>query len=175
MNPLLQVEKLDFTYDSEPVLKNVGFSVNKMEFIGLIGPNGSGKSTLLKLMGGVLSCDQGEIFYNNRPTKSINKKELARSITWIPQEHPMVFPFTIQEIVLMGRHPYLSPLSFEGEEDYRISRPPRLCNLPSVILMKSVAEKNNGSCWQAPLPRNRKSCYWTNLPLPLTLSTRSRF
>ena len=48
MNPLLQVEKLDFTYDSEPVLKNVGFSVNKMEFIGLIGPNGSGKSTLLK-------------------------------------------------------------------------------------------------------------------------------
>ena len=122
MNPLLQVEKLDFTYDSEPVLKNVGFSVNKMEFIGLIGPNGSGKSTLLKLMGGVLSCDQGEIFYNNRPTKSINKKELARSITWIPQEHPMVFPFTIQEIVLMGRHPYLSPLSFEGEEDYRISR-----------------------------------------------------
>ena len=59
MNPLLQVEKLDFTYDSEPVLKNVGFSVNKMEFIGLIGPNGSGKSTLLKLLGGVLSCDLG--------------------------------------------------------------------------------------------------------------------
>ncbi len=122
MSPLLQVEKLNFSYDSEPTLRDVSLSVQKMEFIGLIGPNGSGKSTLLKHMGGVLNDDQGAIRFNNSPLKSINKKKLARSITWIPQEHPMVFLFTVQEIVLMGRHPYLSPLSFEGEEDYKIAR-----------------------------------------------------
>jgi iron complex transport system ATP-binding protein len=122
MSPHLQVKNLSFAYDSEPILKNISLSVEKGNFIGLIGPNGSGKSTLLKLIGGVLSSPDDAIRINEHQINAINKKELARTITWVPQEHPMVFPFTIQEIVLMGRHPYLSPLSFEGEEDYKIAQ-----------------------------------------------------
>ena len=49
------------------------------------------------------------------------KKELAVSIAWIPQEKQMAFSFKVIDIVLMGRHPYLSPLSFEGETDYQIA------------------------------------------------------
>jgi iron complex transport system ATP-binding protein len=121
MRPHIQVENLDFAYDSEPILKNISLSIKKGDFIGLIGPNGSGKSTLLKLMGGILNCPDNAILINEHRINAINKKELARAITWVPQEHPIVFPYTIQEIVLMGRHPYLSPLSFEGEEDYKIA------------------------------------------------------
>ena len=122
MNPHLEVKNLVFAYDSEPILKDISLSVEKGDFIGLIGPNGSGKSTLLKLMGGVMSLSDDAVWINDHPINAIKKKVLARDITWISQEHPMIFPFTIQEIVLMGRHPYLSPLSFEGEEDYRIAR-----------------------------------------------------
>jgi iron complex transport system ATP-binding protein len=122
MRPHLEVENLDFAYDSESILKNIFLSIEKGDFIGLIGPNGSGKSTLLKLMGGVLNCPDNAIRINMHPINVINKKELARVVTWVPQEHPMVFPFTIQEIVLMGRHPYLPSLSFEGKEDYKIAR-----------------------------------------------------
>jgi iron complex transport system ATP-binding protein len=122
MSPHLDLENLSFAYDSEPILKNISLSVDQGEFIGLIGPNGSGKSTLLKLMGGILNCPDNVIQVNEHPINAINKKELARAITWVPQEHPMVFPFTIQEIVLMGRHPYLPPLSFEDEHDYKIAR-----------------------------------------------------
>ena len=122
MRPHLEVENLDFAYDSEPILKNISLSIEKGDFIGLIGPNGSGKSTLLKLMGGILNCPDNAIRINEHPINAINKKKLARAITWVPQEHPLVFPYTIQEIVLMGRHPYLPPLSFEGEEDYTIAR-----------------------------------------------------
>lgn len=122
MSVHLEVENLGFAYDSKPILKNISLAADKGDFIGLIGPNGSGKSTLLKLMGGVLKCPDNAIRVNKHPINSINKKELARAIAWIPQEHPMVFPFTIQEIVLMGRHPYLSPLSFESEEDYKIAQ-----------------------------------------------------
>ncbi|MBC8286409.1 MAG: ABC transporter ATP-binding protein [Nitrospinae bacterium] len=122
MSPHLEVKNLSFAYDSKPILKDISLSVEKGDFIGLIGPNGSGKSTLLKLMGGVLNLPDDAVWINEHPINAIKKKELARAMTWIPQEHPMVFPFTIQEIVLMGRHPYLPPLSFEGEEDYRIAR-----------------------------------------------------
>ncbi|MFL2914848.1 MAG: helical backbone metal receptor [Nitrospinia bacterium] len=122
MNPHLEVKNLVFAYDSEPILKDISLSVEKGEFIGLIGPNGSGKSTLLKLMGGVMNLSDDAVWINDQPINTIKKKVLARDITWISQEHPMVFPFTVQEIVLMGRHPYLPPLSFEGKEDYRIAR-----------------------------------------------------
>ncbi len=122
MKSHLEVKSLEFAYDSEQILNNISFTVEKGDFIGLIGPNGSGKSTLLKLVGGVLTCPENAVQVNQHPINHINKKELARVISWVPQEHPMVFPFTIQEIVLMGRHPYLSPLSFEGEEDYKIAR-----------------------------------------------------
>ena len=122
MTPQLEVKNLVFAYDSKPVLKDISLSVEKEDFIGLIGPNGSGKSTLLKLIGGVMKLSDDSVSVNGHLISAINKKELARQITWISQEHPMVFPFTIQEIVLMGRHPYLPPLSLEGKEDYRIAR-----------------------------------------------------
>ena len=122
MKTQMEVKNLEFAYDSEHVLKSISFSIEQGDFIGLIGPNGSGKSTLLKLAGGLLPCTESSIQLNQRSINHINKKELARVISWVPQEHPMVFPFTSQEIVLMGRHPYLSPLSFEGEEDYQIAR-----------------------------------------------------
>ena len=122
MSLLLKVEQLNFAYDSDPILNDITFSISDMEFVGLIGPNGSGKSTLLKLVGGILHNKNGQIDFKGNPIGSIPKKELAKSITWIPQDYPMVFPFTVQEIVLMGRHPYLTPLSFEGEEDYQIAQ-----------------------------------------------------
>ncbi|MEK9629517.1 MAG: heme ABC transporter ATP-binding protein [Nitrospinota bacterium] len=120
MSPLLKIDRLKFAYDSKPLIKDINFSISNLEFVGLIGPNGSGKSTLLKLMGGILKCDQGQIDFKGNPINSIHKKELAQSLTWIPQDHPMVFPFTVQEIVMMGRHPYLTPLSFEADDDLQI-------------------------------------------------------
>ncbi len=120
--PLLQIEDVSFSYDEEPVLKDVSFDLRQGEFVGVIGPNGSGKSTLLKLLGGVLAYDGGSISFRETDLRQCNRKEFARSVAWISQEHPMVFPFKVSEIVLMGRHPYLSPLTFEGQDDFDIAR-----------------------------------------------------
>jgi iron complex transport system ATP-binding protein len=92
------------------------------EFVGVIGPNGSGKSTLLKLLGGVLTTGPGKFFFREKDYKDYHRKQMARSITWIPQDHSMAFPFKVSEIVLMGRHPYLSAFTFEGDEDIEIAR-----------------------------------------------------
>ena len=119
---ILKIQDANFSYDQENVLHSVSISVESGEFIGVIGPNGSGKSTLLKILGGVLTPNSGILSFKEKNFMSFKRKELARSITWIPQDHPMVFPFKVSEVVLMGRHPYLSAFTFEGDEDLEIVR-----------------------------------------------------
>jgi ABC-type cobalamin/Fe3+-siderophores transport system ATPase subunit len=122
MNPsILQLKDISFGYSSEPVLKYLSLNIEPGEFIGVLGPNGSGKSTLLKLMGGILQGDSGQVLFKGKELQGYKKKILAQSIAWVPQEHPMAFPFQVSEIVLMGRHPYLSPLAFESQKDFEIA------------------------------------------------------
>jgi iron complex transport system ATP-binding protein len=119
--PIIQIRDTTFSYDQKPVLHSISMDVQPGEFVGVIGPNGSGKSTILKLLGGVLSAGPGNLLFKGVDYLNQNRKHLARSITWVPQEHSMAFPFKVSEIVLMGRHPYLSASTFEGEEDIEIA------------------------------------------------------
>ncbi len=118
---ILQVQGVNFSYDQSTVLHSISMNVSPGEFIGVIGPNGSGKSTLLKLLGGVLKPDSGQLHFKETNYLDYKQKQLAQSITWVPQEHPMAFNFKVSEIVLMGRHPYLSAFTFEGEDDMEIA------------------------------------------------------
>lgn len=121
-SPFISLKDVSFAYDRNPILKNISLDIQPGEIIGVIGPNGSGKSTLMKLMGGVLPSKPGDIFFKGEDLRLLKRKTLAQSIAWIPQENPLVFPFKVSEVVLMGRHPYLSPLMFERIEDFYISR-----------------------------------------------------
>ena len=120
--PILQTQTINFSYDQDTVLHSISMNVSPGEFVGILGPNGSGKSTLLKLLGGVLKPDSGQLYFKQNHYHKYQRKKLAQSITWVPQEHPMIFPFKVSEIVLMGRHPYLSAFTFEGDEDIEIAR-----------------------------------------------------
>ncbi|MDH5762815.1 MAG: ABC transporter ATP-binding protein [Nitrospinota bacterium] len=118
---LITTQGLTFAYTEEPVLRDVSLNIQAGEFTGVIGPNGSGKSTLLKLIGGILPVSPNTVFFKNHELGHYKKRDLAISIAWIPQEKQMAFSFKVIDIVLMGRHPYLSPLSFEGKNDYQIA------------------------------------------------------
>ena len=118
----MELDDISFAYDSLPILKELSLVIQESDFIGLIGPNGSGKSTLLKIIGDILKPDSGCIKFKGSDTRSISKKVFAQSVSWISQDHPMVFPFKVSEVVLMGRHPHLSALSFESHEDFDISQ-----------------------------------------------------
>ncbi len=118
---LIQAERASFAYDREPVLHDISLAIEAGEFVGIIGPNGSGKSTLLKLMSGHLNATGGRLSFQGQPMTGLAKKTLACNVAWVPQEHAMAFPFRVMEIVLMGRHPYVSPLRFETAEDHRVA------------------------------------------------------
>ncbi len=121
-DPLLSVENVTFSYMKDPVLKDISLGINSGEVVGIIGPNGSGKSTLLKILAGIIQCKPNHINYKGADINSMKRKDIAARISWIPQENPMVFAFKVIDVVMMGRHPYLSPLNFESEKDYIIAQ-----------------------------------------------------
>jgi len=118
---IIKLEQIGFKYNEHQVLKNVSFEVKRGEFLGILGPNGSGKTTLLNVIDGILIPQEGELWINGTSCNKLKRENLAKIIAVVPQESLMIFPFTVQEIVLMGRAPHLGKWRFEGETDFRIA------------------------------------------------------
>lgn len=119
MAPLVEVDHLYFSYQDNPVLIDVSFSVHSGEFIGIIGPNGGGKTTLLKLLLGFLKPTKGSIFLFNEPSGQHAK----HPISYVPQamRFDREFPISALEVVLSG---LLSRLPWYGcfsQKDRRLA------------------------------------------------------
>lgn len=116
----LKADQLCGGYGKNRVIQNVSLEVSKGDFLGIIGPNGSGKSTLLKLLTRVLALEEGSIFLDGQNIDQIGLKSLCKKIAFVPQETLVQFPFTVYEIVLMGRIPYLNRWQTETKQDFLI-------------------------------------------------------
>jgi iron complex transport system ATP-binding protein len=121
MNIAIQIDNLAFAYKHKVVLDGVSLSIEKGEMLGILGPNGSGKTTLLKVLSGVLA-GTGEIKINGKTLRGYGRRELSRVFAVVPQENHVSFPYTLAEIVLMGRASHHSSLAFEGERDREVAR-----------------------------------------------------
>jgi iron complex transport system ATP-binding protein len=118
----LTIDNLSFNYSPGiPVLRDIALSVHPGEFLSVVGPNGSGKSTFLKICGRIHAPDRGTVSLYGRSLSSIPRNELARRIGYVFQDHTVHFPFTVYEVVLMGRAPHTRGALFEGEEDHAIA------------------------------------------------------
>ncbi len=104
----LEINGLSFGYVSAPVLKDITFKVNLGEVVSIVGPNGSGKSTLLKCINRILKPKQNTVLINGRCTSKINLREMSKLLSYVPQSSNSTFPFTVFDIVLMGRRPYVN-------------------------------------------------------------------
>ncbi len=113
----LSVDNLRFHYPDVPVLRDISFSVTTGDFLSLLGPNGSGKSTLLRLLDRILIPEAGTITLKGRSLNDYSRRDLARLVAYVPQDTTWVFPYTVFEIVLMGRSPYVGRYGFENQDD----------------------------------------------------------
>jgi iron complex transport system ATP-binding protein len=119
--PKIQAKGGTFSYDRKrDVFSDIAFSVEKGEVFAILGPNGTGKSTLLRCICRLQKLDSGSIQLDNINISKFSIPALSRKIGFVPQVHSPVFPYTVIDVVLMGRASHLKPLTSPTEEDYRI-------------------------------------------------------
>jgi iron complex transport system ATP-binding protein len=115
------INKLNFSYGNSFSLKDISFSVNSGQICAILGPNASGKTTLIKCLAGVLSKESGAIIFDDRVAKGLTERELSRMLAYVPQTHEASFPYTVIDMVLMGRNPYIGYFSMPKKEDLNMS------------------------------------------------------
>lgn len=99
------------------VLDGVSLDVTTGEVLALVGPNGAGKSTLLAALAADLPADQGAVVIGDRPADRWTAAELALRRAVLPQAATLAFPFTVADVVQMGRAPWVgTPAEDEDEE-----------------------------------------------------------
>ncbi len=116
-NKGISVENLTLSYEKTLVLNNVNFSIKKGSVVTFVGPNGCGKTTLLKIINGFLKQNEGTVYIDSRNIEEITNRELARVLGHVSQMHKSSFPFSVLDVVLTGRMPYISMFSTPRKED----------------------------------------------------------
>lgn len=132
----ISVENLTLSYDKNLVLNNINFSIRKGSVVTLVGPNGCGKTTLLKIINGFLRQNEGTVYIDSRNIEEIANRELARILGHVSQMHKSSFPFSVLDVVLTGRMPYISVFSTPRKEDVE-----KACKVLEFMGIEHFAQK----------------------------------
>jgi len=118
---LVAVEKVSFAYGEHGIFQDLSFTVNQGEIFCLLGPNGCGKTTLLDCILGFHQLCSGRIVVLDKDIRHVRAGKLARSLAYVPQKHERTFPYTVREIVTMGRAAYLGMFDAPTRSDRRLA------------------------------------------------------
>jgi iron complex transport system ATP-binding protein len=117
----LELKRVVCGYGSRTVLRDISFSVREGEVLCLLGPNGVGKTTLFKTILGFLKLQGGEILLNGENIRQWSRERLAKAIGYVPQAHTPPFPFTVLDVVTMGRTAHLGAFASPSRPDVLVA------------------------------------------------------
>ncbi|MCC6187213.1 MAG: heme ABC transporter ATP-binding protein [Chitinophagaceae bacterium] len=103
---MLRVQNIQFRISPNLSLSNISFDVQAGEVVAILGANGAVKSTLLKIITGALKMNSGNVFINDLPISYWTSKELSKCTAVMQQQNQLQLPFTVCEVVMMGRYPH---------------------------------------------------------------------
>jgi iron complex transport system ATP-binding protein len=119
---ILDVEHVSASYGASPVLLDVSFGVHRGEVLAMLGPNGCGKTTLLRIIGKLLPATGGAVRVAGRDIRATSQLELSRIVASVAQGQRATFPFSVLDILLTGRMPYVSTFASPREADVQVCR-----------------------------------------------------
>jgi iron complex transport system ATP-binding protein len=113
----IELKNVSYRYEAGFCLSNISCALEAGSFSFILGPNGAGKTTIFKLASGIVKPGRGELKIFDRPYQDISRAVLAQRIAVVEQDPAYIFPFTVEELVLMGRYPHSSAAFFETDAD----------------------------------------------------------
>ena len=113
----LEARDLAFGYPGHPVGRGVTMTVSAGEVVCLLGPNGGGKTTLFKTLLGLLRPQAGKVMLDGIDIAGRAPRDVARAVSYVPQAHEGYFPFTVRDVVLMGRTAHVGLFAAPSKHD----------------------------------------------------------
>lgn len=119
---MLKIKEIYFRHKErkEDVLKGISFDAQGGHITTILGPNGSGKTTLFKCIAGLWHYYKGEVLFEGKAIDKLSFRKRARIFSVVPQEHEPPFPYSVFDVVLMGRASYVGLFSTPSKRDYEI-------------------------------------------------------
>lgn len=122
MSAVLQAQSLSIGHGRRCVAQGLAFALAPGEVLCLLGANGSGKTTLLRTLLGLLPPLAGEVRCRGQNVAAWPRAAFARHVGYVPQAHAGLFPFTVEDVVLMGRAARVGRFSAPGAADRQVAR-----------------------------------------------------
>lgn len=117
----LSVKSASCGYGNTAILENVSLSIKQGEIVCILGPNGIGKTTLFRSVLGFLKLIDGEITLDGKPKSEISEKDFSKFVGYVPQGHEPPFPYSVKDVVVMGRAAHLKRFESPGISDYKMA------------------------------------------------------
>ena len=115
------IKNINISIPNRTLIKDFSLTVESNNFLVILGKNGAGKSLSLHTFAGLRSAESGEILLNNNNINNLKRRDIAKTLALLPQDSEDIFPATVFDSVLIGRHPHISPFNKETMEDIKIS------------------------------------------------------
>lgn len=112
---MLSLQQVSLVCDGVTIVADLDFSLPAGSITVVLGANGAGKTSMVRMLAGEVTPSKGEMLYRERPLRSLDAMERARRLAVLPQHSSLDFPFTVEEVVAMGRIPHYTPRTRNGE------------------------------------------------------------
>ena len=117
----LELQDVSCGYDGAPVLEHVSFTVQPGQVCCVLGRNGVGKTTLFSSILRTLPLITGRVLIGGEDASVLAPAQLAKRVAYVPQAHTPPFPFSVADVVILGRTPYINTLTHENAHDRDIA------------------------------------------------------
>lgn len=111
----LEACSLSLSFSGIPLLRGINLRVSPGEVTTVVGPNGAGKTSLLRCLVNELAVTAGQVLFNHRDINDWTASDRAKSLSVLPQQSLLDFPFTVEEVVMLGRTPHDTGAKRDGD------------------------------------------------------------
>jgi len=118
---LINCRDLSVSVPDRLLVERLELSVHGGEFIAMLGRNGVGKSLTLHCLAGLFAPDRGEVFLDGSSLGSLSRREIAARLALLPQYTEDIFPATVFDTAMIGRHPHIGRFRWETVADREIA------------------------------------------------------
>lgn len=118
---MLELQHVSCGYGPKTIVRDISVSASSGEILCLLGPNGVGKTTLFKTILGFLKLQGGKILLDGEDITLWSRKDFAKMVGYVPQAHTPPFPFTVLDVVTMGRTAHLGAFASPSKRDVEIA------------------------------------------------------